>query len=127
MFILHHFDSWRSLVRGRRPPANIMIQNEDSCIIFVVKILALTNIFIHSFTQVYNRIAVRLTDWECPRTRTEYEDSFIIKMFLFQFFNTYSSIIYVAFLKSDAIVGSPGNYRRFGSTRYKFLPFLFIY
>ena len=68
-------------------------------------------IAINFLKQIYNRIAVVLTDWECPRTRTEYEDSFIVKMFFFQFFNTYSSIIYVAFLKSEAIVGSPGKYR----------------
>lgn len=34
-----------------------------------------------------------------PRTQTEYEDSFTLKMFLFQFINFYSSLIYIAFFK----------------------------
>ena len=47
------------------------------------------------------------------------QDSFTIKMFLFQFFNTYSSIIYVAFLKNESITGSPGKYNRFTSAHFR--------
>ena len=68
---------------------------------------------------IYKKVAVVLTDWENPRTRTDYEDSFTIKMFLFQFFNTYSSIIYVAFLKTEVITGSPGKYKRFGASKFR--------
>ena len=60
----------------------------------------------------YNKLAVWLTNWENPATRSSYEDSFTIKMGLFQFVNTFSSIIYIAFFKSEIIVGSPGRYRR---------------
>lgn len=60
----------------------------------------------------YNKLAVWLTNWENPATRSVYEDSFTMKMALFQFVNTFSSIIYIAFFKSEAIVGSPGRYSR---------------
>ena len=61
---------------------------------------------------VYNRLALWLTEWENPRTRTDYEDSFTYKMYLFQFVNTYSSIFYIAFFKSDLVVGTPSRYKR---------------
>lgn len=60
----------------------------------------------------YNKLAVWLTNWENPATRSAYEDSFTWKMALFQFVNTFASIIYIAFFKSQSIVGSPGRYRR---------------
>ena len=61
---------------------------------------------------VYNKLAVWLTSWENPPFRTDYEDSFTWKMALFQFVNTFSSIIYIAFFKSELIVGTPGRYTR---------------
>ena len=36
---------------------------------------------------------------ELHRTQTEYDDSFITKMYLFQFVNFYSSLFYIAFFK----------------------------
>lgn len=44
---------------------------------------------------------------ELPRTRTDYENSLTLKMFLFQFVNYYSSCFYIAFIKGK-IVGYPG-------------------
>lgn len=44
---------------------------------------------------------------ELPRTRTDYENSLTMKMFLFQFVNYYSSCFYIAFVKGK-IVGYPG-------------------
>ncbi|CAK9298488.1 unnamed protein product [Gordionus sp. m RMFG-2023] len=49
--------------------------------------------------KVYSKIAIILTDLERPRTRTDYEDSYTLKMFLFQFVNYYSSLVYIAFFK----------------------------
>lgn len=60
----------------------------------------------------YNKLAVWLTNWENPATFSSYEDSFTTKMALFQFVNTFSSIIYIAFFKSEMIVGSPGRNTR---------------
>ncbi|KAG7260364.1 hypothetical protein CRUP_009427 [Coryphaenoides rupestris] len=38
-----------------------------------------------------------------PRTKTEYENSLTLKMFLFQFVNYYSSCFYIAFAKGKAV------------------------
>ncbi|XP_030764358.1 anoctamin-4 [Sitophilus oryzae] len=56
-------------------------------------------IFIMSLTRVYHRLAIYLTNLENPRTHTEYEDSYTFKIFLFEFMNFYSSLIYIAFFK----------------------------
>lgn len=45
---------------------------------------------------------------ELPRTKTDYENSLTLKMFLFQFVNYYSSCFYIAFFKGKA-VGFPGD------------------
>lgn len=46
----------------------------------------------------YSFIAKALTDWENYRTETEYEDSMITKIFVFQFINSYASFFYLAFV-----------------------------
>ena len=51
------------------------------------------------FFQLYGYIALWLTNKEQPRTRTDFEQSYTIKVFLFQFINYYSSLIYIAFFK----------------------------
>lgn len=50
------------------------------------------------------------------RTQTEFEDHFIYKVFIFQFVNFYSSIIYVGFFKGK-FVGYPGHYTKFFGLR----------
>ncbi|XP_028396374.1 anoctamin-4-like [Dendronephthya gigantea] len=59
---------------------------------------------------VYEKLAYILTDMELPRTQSKYEDSFTIKMYLFQFVNYYSSLFYIAFAKLNP--GRPGDYHR---------------
>lgn len=49
--------------------------------------------------QIYHKLAIYLTNLENPRTQTEYEDSYTIKIFVFEFMNFYSSLIYIAFFK----------------------------
>lgn len=49
--------------------------------------------------QGYHKLAIYLTNLESPRTTTEYEDSYTFKIFLFEFINFYSSLIYIAFFK----------------------------
>lgn len=44
-------------------------------------------------------IARKITNWEHPRTQADFENSYTFKMFLFQFINYYSSLIYTAFFK----------------------------
>ncbi|XP_075248399.1 anoctamin-4-like isoform X2 [Convolutriloba macropyga] len=76
--------------------------------------LNLVAIMVFSF--IYQILATKLTDLECPRTDLEYEDSYTLKMFLFQFVNYYSSIIYIAFFKGN-FVGYPGNYNTILNSR----------
>ena len=50
-----------------------------------------------------------MTNLENPRTQTEYEDNFTFKIFVFEFMNFYSSLIYIAFFKvgiSDSAVAT---------------------
>ncbi|XP_051814353.1 anoctamin-7 [Acanthochromis polyacanthus] len=60
-------------------------------------------------SRVYTALAHILTRWEMHRTQTKYEDMFILKVFIFQFVNFYSSPVYIAFFKGR-FVGYPGNY-----------------
>ncbi|NXR95045.1 ANO6 protein, partial [Hypocryptadius cinnamomeus] len=57
---------------------------------------------------VYEKVAILITDFELPRTQTDYENSLTTKMFLFQFVNYYSSCFYIAFFKGK-FVGHPGS------------------
>ncbi|VDK42122.1 unnamed protein product [Anisakis simplex] len=68
-------------------------------------ILNLIVILIMSY--FYSFLALKLTDWEYPRTQSEFEKSYTVKVFLFQFINYYSSIFYVAFFKRN-FSGLPG-------------------
>jgi anoctamin-4 len=56
-------------------------------------------IIIMLLTKVYHKLAIYLTNIENPRTQTEYEDSYTFKIFVFEFMNYYSSLIYIAFFK----------------------------
>ncbi|XP_033099885.1 anoctamin-7-like isoform X2 [Anneissia japonica] len=49
--------------------------------------------------KVYEYVAYKLTDWENHRTQTMYEDALIIKLFAFQFVNSYTSLFYIAFFR----------------------------
>ena len=61
--------------------------------------------------RIYERLALSLTKWEMHRTQTEFDNQLTLKVFIFQFFNFYSSIFYIAFFKGK-FVGSPGRYSR---------------
>mmetsp|Transcript_19312 Transcript_19312/g.31623 ORF Transcript_19312/g.31623 Transcript_19312/m.31623 type:complete len:724 (+) Transcript_19312:110-2281(+) len=54
-------------------------------------------IVIMVLNQFYQRVAFRLNEWENHRTETEHEDALILKVFLFQFVNSYISLFYTAF------------------------------
>jgi len=54
------------------------------------------------FNEMYTGIAIKLTEWENPRTDTEYEDSLIAKLFLFKFVNSYAAMINVGFISTEA-------------------------
>lgn len=86
---------------------------ENGARILTTVTAALINLVVIKILQVvYNKLAIALTDWENPPTQTAYKDSFTQKMAIFQFVNNYTSIFYIAFFKSELIVGSPGRYQR---------------
>ena len=66
---------------------------------------------------VYEKVAIALTEWEAPRTRTEYQNILTVKLFLFQSVNIYSSLFYIAFFKTSQTIGYPGNYNRIAGGR----------
>merc|ERR1719266_2815919 len=73
--------------------------------------------FIMIMGRIYEKLAVKLTDWEMHRTQSDYDDNLTFKVFIFQFINFYSSIIYIAFFKGR-FVGYPGHYKHiFGTLR----------
>nr|XP_014352836.1 PREDICTED: anoctamin-6 [Latimeria chalumnae] len=65
-------------------------------------------IIIIILNMLYVKVAIMITDFELPRTQSEYENSLTLKMFLFQFVNYYSSCFYIAFFKGK-VVGYPGD------------------
>jgi hypothetical protein len=78
----------------------------------------LNTIQITVFNYIYRSIVVKLTDFENPRTDTMYEDSLIMKLFVFQFVNSYASFFFLAFIAlylarsssidDDSVVGQCG-------------------
>ncbi|XP_069760569.1 anoctamin-4-like isoform X3 [Narcine bancroftii] len=60
---------------------------------------------------LYEKVALLLTNLEQPRTQSEWENSFTLKMFLFQFVNLNSSTFYTAFFLGR-LTGRPGAYLR---------------
>ncbi|XP_054900189.1 anoctamin-3 isoform X2 [Poeciliopsis prolifica] len=66
---------------------------------------------IMSLNLVYEKVAYLLTNLEHPRTESEWENSFALKMFLFQFVNLNSSTFYIAFFLGR-FAGRPGSYNK---------------
>ncbi|XP_032437762.1 anoctamin-3 isoform X2 [Xiphophorus hellerii] len=66
---------------------------------------------IMSLNVVYEKVAYLLTNLEHPRTESEWENSFALKMFLFQFVNLNSSTFYIAFFLGR-FAGRPGSYNK---------------
>jgi hypothetical protein len=61
----------------------------------------LNTVQITVFNMIYSYVASKLTDYENHRTDTKYEDSLIIKLFVFQFINSYASFFFLAFIASN--------------------------
>lgn len=63
-------------------------------------ILAVLNVIqIFMFNFIYNIIAYKMTDFENHKTYSSYENSLASKIFIFQFVNSFNSLIIIAFLK----------------------------
>eukprot|EP01119_Soliformovum_irregulare_P021006 TRINITY_DN688_c0_g1_i1.p1 TRINITY_DN688_c0_g1~~TRINITY_DN688_c0_g1_i1.p1 ORF type:complete len:694 (+),score=219.85 TRINITY_DN688_c0_g1_i1:123-2204(+) len=80
--------------------ARIAMGNNASISKFTAIIGGIANaVTILILNAIYSKIASFLTEWENHRTESEWERSFIIKSFLFQFTNSYISLFYTAFIK----------------------------
>ncbi|CDW55778.1 anoctamin [Trichuris trichiura] len=88
IIVSHHFD--RHEATYVRTNAN-MVASISAAILNLIIVMILD--------QAYAKLAWRLTNWEFPRTESEFENSYTFKVFLFQFINYYSSLFYIAFFK----------------------------
>eukprot|EP01039_Chlorochromonas_danica_P003205 gene3205-3510_t len=68
-----------------------------------VSILSAIQIIV--LNSIYSGMAITMTDKENHRTDTEYDDSLIVKLFAFSFINSYASLFFIAFVKSN--LGDP--------------------
>eukprot|EP00980_Cylindrotheca_fusiformis_P024292 scaffold11725_cov116-Cylindrotheca_fusiformis.AAC.1 len=70
-----------------------------SWLFFVPVVIHAVSIF--TLNKIYRRIARKLTDWENHEFQTDYENSLILKRFLFEAFDCYISLFYLAFYACD--------------------------
>ena len=64
---------------------------------------------IQVLTFIYDHVAFKLTDLENQRNDVKYEDSMIVKLFLFQFVNNYSSFYFLAFVAGNLPIPKGAN------------------
>uniref|UniRef100_A0A8C4X8J1 Anoctamin n=1 Tax=Erpetoichthys calabaricus TaxID=27687 RepID=A0A8C4X8J1_ERPCA len=84
--------------------ARIKVKTENSFQTFLLSTVLSSLMNAISMTilgQVYEKIAIKMTDWENYRTQTAYNDALIKKLFAFQFANSYASLFYIAFLRRN--------------------------
>ncbi|KAH8096026.1 intracellular chloride channel [Aureococcus anophagefferens] len=81
-----------------------------------VKNWGIPKLAIFALESFFNELAVWLNDYECHRTDTTYTDKLTEKIFIFQFINSFTSYLYIAFFKqlqANSITFQPvrpGNY-----------------
>jgi hypothetical protein len=56
---------------------------------------------IQVFNIIYSKVVKILTNLENHKTQNHYEDSLVVKTFLFQFVNSFNSLIYIAFIRCN--------------------------
>ena len=98
---------------GTMCPDNVKIDVEPACGVFqkrrfVLASSVLNLLIIGVYGQIFERIAMRLNNWENYRTQSEFENALVFKNFLFQFVNNYFVLFYIAFLREvkDPISGA---------------------
>ncbi|XP_021119725.1 anoctamin-9 isoform X3 [Heterocephalus glaber] len=92
------------------------LENQTTKAVVVTTAVVVTGALVHYLTivimtKVNKRVALKLCDFEKPRTFSERERKFTIKFFTLQFFAHFSSLIYVAFILGR-INGHPGKSTR---------------
>lgn len=56
---------------------------------------------IQVFNFIYAKVVKILTNMENHKTQNKYEDSFVLKTFIFQFVNSFNSLVYIAFIRCN--------------------------
>jgi ABC-type multidrug transport system fused ATPase/permease subunit len=69
-----------------------------------VSIISAIQIFI--LNMIYSEYAISFTEAENHRTDTEFDDSLIGKLFTFNFVNSYASLFFIAFIKTNIGAGA---------------------
>ncbi|KAI9325346.1 calcium-activated chloride channel-domain-containing protein [Obelidium mucronatum] len=73
--------------------------NNDIAINVITSLLGLTSIVIMKIP--FGAIVEKLNEWENYRTKSQFDDALIFKTYIFDFANSYSQLIYYAFVKPN--------------------------
>ena len=84
---------------------------ESAGLFITVTAASINLVFILIFNVIYDLIAIWITEKELHRTQTSYDNSLIVKIYVFQFINYYASIFYIAFVKGQ-FIGTPDKYNK---------------
>lgn len=104
---------------------DIKVRSEDYKNFVVPITSALLNLlFIFILNVIYEKVANCLTEFEFHRTQTEYDNSLMLKTYMFQFVNYYSSLFYIAFIKGK-FTGHPNEYHRIYGMRQEEVEYYF--
>ncbi|OPJ74219.1 anoctamin-9 [Patagioenas fasciata monilis] len=109
--IAHALVIYRVVAVALFTQSSLELLREQANTVAVVTGAVLHYITIVIMTKVNRRMALYLCDLEKPRTFSQRENNFTVKIFTFQFFTNFSSLIYIAFFLGR-INGHPGNYVR---------------
>ncbi|XP_069660521.1 anoctamin-9 [Haliaeetus albicilla] len=109
--IAHALIIYRVIATALFTQSNFEFLREQANTMAVMTGAVLHYITIVIMTKVNRHMALYLCDLEKPRTFSQRENNFTVKIFTFQFFTNFSSLIYIAFFLGR-INGHPGNYVR---------------
>uniref|UniRef100_A0A674GJM0 Anoctamin n=1 Tax=Taeniopygia guttata TaxID=59729 RepID=A0A674GJM0_TAEGU len=107
--IAHALVIYRAVAMALFTQSKVSLLSKHADIIAVMTGAVLHYITIVIMTKVNWHVALFLCDLEKPRTFSQRENNFTVKIFLFQFFTNFSSLIYIAFFLGR-INGHPGHY-----------------
>ncbi|NXC01890.1 ANO9 protein, partial [Orthonyx spaldingii] len=109
--IAHALVVYRVVAMALFTQSQLELLREHANTVAVMTGAVLHYITIIVMTKVNRFVALFLCDLEKPRTFYQRENNFTVKIFTFQFFTNFSSLIYIAFFLGR-INGHPGHYVR---------------
>ncbi|NXJ28413.1 ANO9 protein, partial [Dicrurus megarhynchus] len=109
--IAHMLVIYRAVAMALFTQSEVNLLSKHANLMAVMTGAVLHYITIIIMTKVNRRVALFLCNLEKPRTLSQQENSFAVKIFIFQFFTNFSSLIYIAFFLGR-INGHPGHYVR---------------